>query len=71
MKARSIRYPVLATADDRVEIDALRLSQARALIAFRFAGVIPTTDDDGMRLGAEQDRIFNALESATCRVTTV
>ena len=64
-------YPVLATADDRVEIDALLVSQARGLIAFRFADGIPTTDDDWMRLGAEQDRIFNALESHLSRYDTL
>lgn len=56
-------YPVLATADDRVEIDALLVSETRGLIAFRFADAMPTTDDDWVRLATEQDRIFNALAS--------
>lgn len=64
-------YPVLATADDRVEIDALLVSQARGLIAFRFAGLIPTTHDDWTHLGTEQDRIFNALESHLSRYDTL
>ncbi|WP_205878791.1 DEAD/DEAH box helicase [Mycobacterium camsae] len=64
-------YPVLATADDRVEIDALLVSEERGLIAYRFADSIPTTDDDWMRLGAEQDRIFNALESHLSRYDTL
>lgn len=64
-------YPVLATADDRVEIDALLVSQTRGLIAFRFAGDMPITDGDWIRLSSEQDRIFNALESHLSRYDTL
>lgn len=64
-------YPVLATADDRVEIDALLVSEARGLIAFRFADAMPTTDAEWMRLAAEQDRIFNTLESHLSRYETL
>jgi superfamily I DNA and RNA helicase len=64
-------YPVLATADDRVEIDALLVSQSRGLIAFRFADAIPETDNDWIRLSSEQDRIFNALESHLSRHDTL
>lgn len=60
-------YPVLATADDRVEIDALLVSETRGLIAFRFAGLIPTTVPEWVGLAAEQDRVFNALESHLSR----
>lgn len=64
-------YPVLATADDRVEIDALLVSQLRGLIAFRFADALPETDAEWMRLSSEQDRIFNALESHLSRHDTL
>lgn len=60
-------YPVLATADDRVEIDALLVSQSHGLVAFRFADALPETDSDWVRLSSEQDRIFNALESHLSR----
>jgi superfamily I DNA and RNA helicase len=65
-------YPVLATADDRVEIDALLVSQTRGLIAFRFAGAAPPpTDGDWTHLSSEQDKIFNALESHLSRYDTL
>lgn len=64
-------YPVLATADDRVEIDALLVSEKRGLIAFRFADAMPATDADWIRLGSEQDRIYNALESHLSRYDTL
>jgi len=60
-------YPVLATADDRVEIDALLISQAHGLIAFRFAEANPNDESDWKRLADEQDRIYNALESHLSR----
>jgi superfamily I DNA and RNA helicase len=60
-------YPVLATADDRVEIDALLISQAHGLFAFRFADALPEDENDWKRLAEEQDRIFNALESHLSR----
>ncbi|MBW9093040.1 DEAD/DEAH box helicase [Microbacterium jejuense] len=60
-------YPVLATADDRVEIDALLVSQSHGLIAFRFADVLPATVDDWLVLSSEQDSIYNTLESNLSR----
>ena len=60
-------YPVLATADDRVEIDALLVSQTHSLIAFRFADTAPSTEHDWRVLSDEQDRIYNALESHLSR----
>lgn len=56
-------YPVLSTADDRVEIDALLVSQDHGLIAFRFADDVPEEESEWQRLSDEQDRVFNALES--------
>jgi superfamily I DNA and RNA helicase len=60
-------YPVLATADDRVEIDALLVSRSHGLIAFRFADSLPQSEDDWLKLSEEQDRIYNALESHLSR----
>ena len=64
-------YPVLATADDRVEIDALLVSEAHGLIAFRFADSLPGSQDDWERFSREQDRIYNALESHLSRHDTL
>lgn len=60
-------YPVLATADDRVEVDALLVSQEHGLIAFRFADAIPSSDDDWHALSVQQDRLYNTLESHLSR----
>ena len=57
-------YPVLATADDRIEIDALLVSESHGLIAFRFADVLPGSNEDWQRLSSEQDSIYNTLESS-------
>lgn len=64
-------YPVLATADDRVEIDALLVSRSHGLIAFRFADALPSSEEDWERLSREQDRIYNALESHLSRHDTL
>lgn len=64
-------YPVLTTADDRVEVDALLVCQAHGLIAFRFADALPHSEDDWKRLADEQDRIYNALESHLSRHETL
>lgn len=60
-------YPVLATADDRVEVDALLVSQQYGLIAFRFADGLPGDDEDWDQLISEQDTIYNTLESHLSR----
>lgn len=60
-------YPVLATADDRVEIDALLVSKSHGLIAFRFSDRRPASESDWTALSDEQDRIFNVLESHLSR----
>ncbi len=64
-------YPVLMTADERVEVDALLVCQAHGLIAFRFAEGLPHSEDDWGRLADEQDRIYNALESSLSRHETL
>ena len=56
-------YPVLATADERVEVDALLVSQDHGLVAFLLADSLPTRDKDWEEAIAEQDRLFATLES--------
>ena len=56
-------YPVLASADDRVEIDALLVSRNHGLVAFQLAGEVPITDEDWAAAVKAQDRLFNALDS--------
>jgi superfamily I DNA and RNA helicase len=55
-------YPVLATADERVEIDALLVTPEHGLCAFLFADGIP---DAGTwpRVVSAQDRLFAVLDS--------
>lgn len=60
-------YPVLATADDRVEVDALLVSQAHGLVAFLIAEVIPSSPEEREDAIAEQDRLYGVLESYLSR----
>ncbi len=56
-------YPVLSSADDRVEIDALLVSQNHGLIAFQLADEAPTTAEQWRAVQESQDRLYNALDS--------
>ena len=56
-------YPVLSSADDRVEVDALLVSQNHGLIAFQLAGQPPTTEEQWKAAQEAQDRLYNALDS--------
>jgi superfamily I DNA and RNA helicase len=60
-------YPVLATADQRVEIDALLVCQAHGLVAFLLAQDIPTTPEGWTEPIADQDRLYAVLESYLSR----
>jgi len=60
-------YPVLATADERVEVDALLVSRAHGLVAFLLADSLPTSDEEWTAVIAEQDRLFAVLESHLSR----
>lgn len=60
-------YPVLATADDRVEVDALLVSQAHGLVAFLIAEDIPGNQQEREETIAEQDRLYGVLESYLSR----
>lgn len=56
-------YPVLTTADDRVEVDALLVSKAHGLVAFLLGNSIPRDAEGWDVASAAQDRLFNVLES--------
>lgn len=60
-------YPVLATADDRVEVDALLVSKDHGLVAFLIANDLPSTLDERAEAIAEQDRLYGVLESYLSR----
>lgn len=58
-----LAYPVLATSDDRVEVDALLVSREHGLVAFLIAGAPPATRSDWNDYREAQDRLYNVLES--------
>lgn len=55
-------YPVLASADEQVEIDGLLVTRDHGLVAFLLAGM-PQSSDDWPDLIEAQDRLFGVLES--------
>ncbi len=57
-----LAYPVLTTADERVEVDGLLVSESHGLIAFLVAESMPEDDADWARLVESQDRLYSALE---------
>jgi superfamily I DNA and RNA helicase len=56
-------YPVLATADERVEVDALLVGQEHGLVAFLLAEEAPEREEDWETVVEEQDRLYAILES--------
>lgn len=60
-------YPVLATADEQVEVDALLVSRDRGLIAFLISDSQPRNDDEWAEVVAEQDRLYAVLEGYLSR----
>lgn len=58
-----LAYPVLATADERIEVDGLLVSQAHGLVAFLLAKDVPTTGRDWSKYVEEQDRLYSVLEA--------
>lgn len=57
-------YPVLTTADEQVEVDALLVSPEHGLVAFLISDTAPPTNQDGWQPYVEaQDRLFGVLES--------
>lgn len=55
-------YPVLATADDMVEVGALLVSRDHGLVAFLLADAIPVDEDSWTAAVEEQDRLYAVLE---------
>ncbi|MFD8047675.1 DEAD/DEAH box helicase [Streptomyces chartreusis] len=56
-------YPVLTTADDRVEVDALLVSRDHGLVAFLLADGQPESSEDWDKFTASQDRLYAVLDS--------
>jgi superfamily I DNA and RNA helicase len=55
-------YPVLATADENVTVDALMVSRDHGLVAFLLADT-PRSDQGWGRAKADQDRLYDVLDS--------
>lgn len=60
-------YPVLSTADEKVQVDALLVSRAYGLVAFVLSDTQPTTSGEWVDLVNEQDRLYAVLESHLSR----
>jgi superfamily I DNA and RNA helicase len=58
-----IGYPVLATADERVEVDALLVSASHGVVAILIADALPQSPEGWESVVAEQDTLFAVLES--------
>jgi len=56
-------YPVLATADEKVEVDALLVGSEHGLVAFLLAEGTPEHDQDWVQITEDQDRLYAVLES--------
>lgn len=56
-------YPVLATADDRVDVDALLVGQEHGLVAFHLASDVPSSQSAFEAVADEQDKLYRVLES--------
>ncbi|GAA2845606.1 hypothetical protein Acy02nite_47140 [Actinoplanes cyaneus] len=62
-----LAYPVLATADEKVQVDALLVSREHGLVAFLIAGDQPTTAEDWKRHVDAQDRLYSTLVASLRR----
>lgn len=56
-------YPVLATADEQVAVDALLVSEQHGLVAFQFADDVPRSGENWDRYIEEQNRLYSVLTS--------
>lgn len=56
-------YPVLSTADERVQVDALLASADHGVVAFQLADAVPSSDDAWQQTIGEQNRLYAVLES--------
>jgi hypothetical protein len=57
-----LAYPVLATADERVEVDALLVSRDHGLVAFLLRGAVPSNADTWEEMVSDQDRLYAVIE---------
>jgi superfamily I DNA and RNA helicase len=60
-------YPVLATADDRVDIDALLVTREHGLVALLLSDDLPQAPEDWDEVIAQQDRLYAVLEGYLSR----
>lgn len=60
-------YPLLATADEPIEVDAILVSEDHGIIAFRFADENPSEGSAWVDFIEDQDRLFTGLESHLLR----
>lgn len=56
-------YPVLSSADDRVQVDALLASGEHGVIAFQIAETLPSSTGEWAEVVDHQNRLFAVLES--------
>src|SRR5258708_36817018 len=64
-------YPVLATADERVSVDALIVSRQHGLIALQVADGTPGNSADWQACIAAQDQLYSALDAHLRRYATL
>lgn len=60
-------YPVLATADERVDIDALLVTRKHGLVAILLSDDLPQSPSDWNEVISEQDRLYAVLEGYLSR----
>jgi superfamily I DNA and RNA helicase len=62
-----IGYPVLASADEPISVDALLVSRQHGLVAFLFAGALPSDPQRWAHLGSDEDRVYFAINTYLSR----
>lgn len=62
-----IGYPVLSTADERVQVDALLVCADHGIAAFLFAEAVPDSPEDWALVVDAQDRLYAVLEGHLSR----
>jgi superfamily I DNA and RNA helicase len=60
-------YPVLATADEKIEVDALLVTRSHGLVAFLIGKNIPASDEEWDSFRDEQDRLYTVLSGSLRR----
>ncbi len=62
-----IGYPVFATADDQVTVDALLVSRSCGLVIISLVDDSPPADDGWLRIAENLDRLYVAVEASLSR----